>query len=182
MAQFTGWENLYTELAEKVNNNINQIEWLDLWHNQVGFLVEEHPFPTPAVFFSFRMTSAENLGNKAQDANVQIDMYYFYETFLDTNDGAFNQESALDFLKVTTDLHKLFHGTTGVNYSEMTRVGFAPVDTGSAGNLYKISFSCKVIDETAVKQYDHVVPGDLTITEGENPTPNEPSNDFIIVP
>lgn len=180
MANFTGWDSLYLELAEKVNTNIPSIEWLDLWHNQVGFLVEEHPFPTPAVFFSFRMGNAENLGNNAQDANVQIDMYYFYETFLDTHNDAFNQESALDFLKVTTDLHKLFHGTTGKTYSEMTRIGFAPVDTGSAGNLYKISFSCKVIDETAVKNYDTVIPGDVQITEGVDPNTTDLDTVFII--
>jgi len=180
MAQFTGWQHLYNELAEKVKDNITEIEWLDLWHNQIGFLVEEHPFPTPAVFFSFRMLSAENLAGLVQEANMQIDMYYYFETFLDTNYEAFNKESALSFLEVTTKLHQLFHGTTGDNYSEMTRIGFAPVDTGSAGNLYKVSFNCKIIDETASKNYVSVVPGDLTITPGSDPNITEINNDFII--
>ncbi len=179
MAQLYGWENLYTELAEKISNNIPEVQWIDLWHNQVGFLTEELPFPTPAVFFSIRMLSAENLGNFAQDANVQIDMYYFYETFLDTYNGAYNKDDALAFLQVVTKLHQLFHGSSGNNYSEMTRIAFAPVDTGSAGNLYRVSFSCKILDESAVKDYDNVIPGDITIEQGEAPF-NEIGDDFII--
>ncbi len=125
------------------------------------------------------MLSADNLGEKVQDANVQIDLYYFYETFADTHQGAYNKESALEFLQTTTELHKLFHGTTGINYSEMARVAFAPVDTGSAGNLYRISFSCKVIDETAVKEYVNVVPGSIELSEGSRPE-QAPTNDFFI--
>lgn len=177
MSNFSGWESLYQELAEKLQT-IPAITWIDLWHNQVGFMVEEHPFPVPAVFIALRMVNADDLGEQVQDANIQVDLYYFYETFADTFKGSYNQESALDYLKTITDIHKLLHGTTADNWSEMRRIGFSFVDTGSAGNLYKISFSCKVIDSTAMKEWDNIVPGDLSIGAGR--TPYEQNEDFII--
>ncbi|PCI11883.1 MAG: hypothetical protein COB73_00835 [Flavobacteriaceae bacterium] len=179
MEGFKGWEFLYQELSQKVTDNIDAVQWIDLWHNQVGFLQEEHPFTTPALFVAFRMLSADDLGELVQDANVQVDFYYFYETFLDTYQGSVNNTDALDYLKTVTEIHKLFHGFTGAHISEMRRVGFAPVDTGSAGNLYRISFAGKIIDATAKKVYHAATPGDVVITEGEAPVINKPKQ-FLI--
>ena len=47
------WTNLYRELARIIQEKIPQIYWIDLWHNQVNFLQDEHPFQTPAIFLSF---------------------------------------------------------------------------------------------------------------------------------
>lgn len=57
----------------------------------------------------------------------------------------------------------------------MRRVGFAPVDTGSAGNLYRQSFVCNIVDATAAVNYNEASPGDINYTEGESPeVPQEP--------
>lgn len=162
------WGALYKELAVKLTD-LDGINWLDLWHNQVGFLVEEHPFPTPAAFLSFRILNPENLGAKTQRVNVQIDIYYFYETFLDTNMGAYNQTDALAYLKTNNDIHRVLHGSSGENYSEMTRIGFHSVDTGSSGNLYKQSFVCSVIDASASPKYNEASPGELAFGKGTKP-------------
>jgi hypothetical protein len=167
--EFQGWDKIYQELADKLTSNITTINWADLWHNQVGFLVEEHPFPTPAVFLAFRILSVEDLSEKTQSANLQVDVYYFYETFLDTFQGAYNGAEALNYLKTNTDIHKLLHGSSGVNYSEMRRIGFSPVDTGSSGNLYRQSFVCTVVDATAAVNYNEAAPGDVTYSKGVAP-------------
>jgi hypothetical protein len=171
--ELQSWGKLYKELALKVNENISSINWVDLWHNQVGFLVEEHPFPAPALFFSFRILSVEDLSEKAQRLEVQIDMYYFYETFLDTFQGAYNEDEALDYLDNLTALYKLFHASSGDNYSEMRRTGLTTVDTGSAGNLYKQTFTCSTVDATALNSFDVVVPGDVAYNEGKAPEVSE---------
>ncbi len=167
--ELKGWDKLYQELAKKISDNIETINWIDLWHNQVGFLVEEHPFPTPAVFLSFRILSVEDLSEKAQEVSLQIDMFYFYETLLDTYQGAYNEDDALDYLGNLTKLYQLFHATSGDNFSEMRRVGLAAVDTGSSGNLYRQSFTCTTVDATALKRFDIVAPGELNYTKGEAP-------------
>lgn len=178
--ELKGWDKLYQELAEKVNENIEAINWIDLWHNQVGFLVEEHPFPTPALFFAFRILSVEDTGEKVQTLNLQIDMFYFYETFLDTFAGAYNEADALNYLDNLTALHKLFHGSSGENYSEMRRTGLAAVDTGSSGNLYRQTFTCTAIDASALKEYNTVVPGEIDYKKGE--TLEAPEEPFFKIP
>ena len=144
---------LYIELAQKTTNAIAAIKWVDLWHNQVGFLEEEHPFPTPALFLSFRSNRIKDLSQKVQQVILQIDFYLYYETFTDTYKGSFNQSTALGFLDTIDELNKILHGSSGVNYTGMKRISFNPEDTGNAGNLYRISYECLSNDYTAFVDY-----------------------------
>lgn len=146
------WKDLYLEHAQAIKDKMPDIEWFDLWHNQVNFLTEEHPFATPAVFASYRTLGTQDFGEKVQKVNLQVDFYLYYETFADTYAGSHNQSSALDFIDLMDKLNATFHGTSGENYSEMRRINFAPVDTGNAGNLYRISYSCALIDYSAKKE------------------------------
>ncbi|MGC4130171.1 MAG: hypothetical protein QM564_11585 [Bergeyella sp.] len=165
------WVNLYKEIATVLLADLNEqeaeiysafntvigeenkspIRWLDLWHNQVNFLEDEHQFPTPAFFLAFRSSNVSDMGEKMQQISLQIDGYLFYETFADTYTGSYNQEDALAFIGLLDFINARLHGTTGENYSSMRKTGFAPEDTGNAGNLYRISFECIVHDETAAK-------------------------------
>ncbi|MFN8238619.1 MAG: hypothetical protein U0T77_10665 [Chitinophagales bacterium] len=139
----------YTELCDLLKTKIPGLKWIDLWHNQVNFLSEEHPFPTPAIFLSFRTLNTEDRGMHVQDADTQVDVYLFYETMADTFKGSYNQQSALAFLQMLNDVHALLHGYSGTNLSEMRHTGFSPVDTGGAGNLYRKSFACNMRDYNA---------------------------------
>lgn len=148
------FQNLYKEIAETITEKIEGVRWVDLWHNQVSFLEEEHPFPTPSIFLNFRSINTQDLGEKQQEVDLQVDFYLFYETFSDTFRGSFNQQTALEFLGLMDEIHGNFHGTSGENYSSMRRVGFSSVDTGSAGNLYVVNFTCKIQDTSAMKYYE----------------------------
>lgn len=148
------WQDLYLELAERISEKLPEIQWIDLWHNQVGFLAEEHPFGTPAIFIGFRSAQINDIGELVQIVDLQVDFYLYYETFLDTFKGAYNQEEALEFTKSLDALFGNFHGTSGRNYSSMRRIAFAPVDTGTAGNLYQVTFECKLHDRSAMKYYE----------------------------
>jgi len=150
------WPNLYRELSLAINQKMPEVLWIDLWHNQVNFLQEEHPFRTPAVFLGFRTLGTNDLGTRQQEVNLQVDFYLFYETFADTYSGAFNQDSALGFLDLMEKIHGTFHGTSGENYAAMRRVSFNPEDTGGAGNLYRITFTCILQDVSAVKYMEEV--------------------------
>jgi hypothetical protein len=143
------WKQLYLELAQKIEANIPTVEWVDLWHNQVYNLEDEHPFPTPAVFFGFRGNSMKDMGAKIQQVAVQIDVFLFYETFADTYKGGINQTDALAFLDTMDGINKIFHGSTGAEYSSMSRKSFSPVDTGGSSNLYLMTYECLLIDYSA---------------------------------
>lgn len=163
------WKDLYLEHAEMITNTIDSNRWVDLWHNQVNFLETEHPFPTPATFLSYRTLTTEDIGQKAQNVKVQVDVYLFYETFADTYKDAFNQETALEFIDIMDAINALFHGTSGKNYSAMRRLGFAPIDTGNAGNLYRISYECTLIDYSAKKTYEDQEIEEITIEHNKQP-------------
>lgn len=158
------WKDLYIELADRAKE-IPTIEWIDLWHNQVGFLEEEHSFPTPSLFIDFRILESQDQGENQQEAMVQIGFYFYYETFLDTFRGAYNEEDALAYLDTLTQLHQCFHGSSGENYAEMSRTGLQPVDTGNAGNLYLMTFSCRLLDTSAAKQWYHAKPNEVRVEQ-----------------
>lgn len=171
------WTDLYTEIAEKVKDKLPEIEWVDLWHDQISYLTEELPFSTPALFIGFSTIAIDDRGLLAQECDVQIDFYLFYETFSDTYHGSYNKERALDYLNTLTRLHALFHGRSGTNYSEMRRVDMRREESGDAGNLYRISFQCKVVDYSAQVLYDEMQDPnrDLQIEKGSTPNKeNEP--------
>lgn len=148
------FKELYKELAEKLTNKIEAIRWVDLWNSQVYNLEYEHPFPAPAVFLGFRSQSMTDTGSKVQNVNLQVDVFVFYETFLDTFKGAYNQNDALAFLDIMDEINKLFHGSSGENYSSMRRVSFSPIDTGGAGNLWNITYTCTLIDYSAQTKWE----------------------------
>lgn len=161
------FKNIYQELATKLNT-IPEIQWIDLWNSQVYNLEGEHPFPAPALFLAFRSNQIEDAGTKVQKALTQVDVFLFYETFLDTFKGAYNENEALAFLDSIDAVNALLHGSSGTHYKSMRRIAFSPVDTGGAGNLYSITYECLIVDFTAQPQF-----GEGTFPELEI----EPAND-----
>lgn len=171
------WKDLYLELANKINVGVPTIKWVDLWHNQINFLQEEYAFPSPAVFFAFRSNKIDDTGMKVQQVNLQVDVFLFFETYADTHKGSVNQADALAFLQAFDDINKVLHASSGTNYSGMRRIGFGPVDTGGAGNLYQAIYECLLTDysveahNTAVTD---LTDNTLEIEEGTPPAGTEP--------
>ena len=174
------WSELYLEISKQITDNLPEIQWCDLWHEQVSYLTSELPFPTPAVFISLNMLNTEDKGLKGQLCNTQIDFYLFFETFSDSYSGSINRDSALNFLNQLTEIHKLFHGTSGTNFSEMRRVDMKREDSGDSGNLYRISFQCTVDDMSAMEEYNDTDVEDIVITrDGSTIVPVDTST-FIV--
>lgn len=165
------WTDLYKEIAARITANLPEIAWVDLWHEQVNYLIEELPFPVPAVFLAFDTIQTDDRGKLIQDCNTQIDMYLFYETFSDTYSGSTNQDSALEFLSQLTRLHALFHGKSGSTFNAMRRVELRREDSGGAGNLYRISFQCLVTDYSAQHLFteSQTLSADAAISTGPIP-------------
>lgn len=167
------YTNIYKELANKISA-IEGISWVDLWNSQVYNLEDEHPFPAPAVFLAFRSNATTDVGVKVQEVIMQVDVFLFYETFLDTFKGAYNQDGALDFLNHIDAINTLLHGSYGNFYKSMRRIAFSPVDTGGAGNLYSITYECMMTDFTAQKVWGEGSFADLQID------PTNEDNGYII--
>jgi len=157
------FKELYIELSEKVSSKIDSVKWVDLWNSQVYNLESEHPFPAPAVFLAFRSNNMKDIGGNVQAVVIQVDIFLFYETFLDTYKGAYNQAEALDFLDTLDQINQIFHGSSGKSYSSMSRVSFSPVDTGGAGNLFNVVYNCTLMDYSAAPQIAEGTFGEMEI-------------------
>lgn len=149
-------KSLYLEHEARITANVPEIKTVDLWSEQVQFMAEEHPFNSPAVFFGYRMIEGKNNGEKLQEIRMQVDVYLFYETFADTSRGAKKQSRALGFLDLLTKINACFHATAGTYYSEMSRTGFNPVETGGAGILYVQRYELMMLDNSAQVLYENM--------------------------
>lgn len=168
-------EDLSPELAAELAA-VPDVEYIDLWHEQIDHLDEEHPFPTPAVFVAFNTLDTEDNGVLVQDMKLQLDLYVFWETFSDTYDGAVMQEEALNYLNLLTVLNVLFHGYTSDNFSTLRKTGFQRMDSGGAGNLYRVSFECPVRDYSAQELHGIADMADRDITVSDGPIPERMEN------
>lgn len=140
----------YADLRERMANT-PEIEHIDMWHEQVSFLDDEHQFPSPAVFIEFNTLDIEDEGLLVQRLHTQIDLRLFYETFSDTYEGAVMQEEALSFLDLLTLLGMMFHGKSGKNFGTLRRTHVGREESGGSGNLYRISFECEIMDYTTME-------------------------------
>lgn len=169
-------KDLYLEQEKRVTDNLEEIKHIDLWHEQVSFMAEEHPFKAPAVFFSYRVLETSDKGDRIQELKVQVIIYLFYETFADTSRGSKKQAKALGFLDLLTKINACFHATSGNNFSEMRRVGFAPVETGGAGILYQQTYECFVNDESAKVLYENMKYENMEVETENTPSNTIPKN------
>lgn len=175
------FKDLYTELTTKAETAIPEVRWQDIWHNQVNFLETEHPFPAPALFYQFRISNTQDMGNKAQKGLLQVDVYVFYETFADTYHKSLNQGSALAFLEILTKVYALLHASEGENYSNMRHIGTNPVDTGGSGNTYLLSFQCELVNYAACIDYEEYEIKDAEVTVGAKPEEEEEEDPLFVV-
>jgi hypothetical protein len=149
-------KELYLEHEKRITDNIAEIKHVDLWSEQVGFLAEEQPFRSPAVFFSYRILETDDQGEKIQQLRLQVEIYLFYETFSETKRGSKRQGKALAFLDLLTRINACYHGSHGQYFSEMRRTGFNPVETGTANLLYVQRYECSVNDASAQAIFENL--------------------------
>lgn len=160
----------YAELRERLEV-LPEFEHIDLWHNQVDYLSEEHPFPTPAIFFEFNTLQVDDAGELVQYTDLQIDIHVYWETFSDTYQGARMQEEALQYLDLLLLVGLMFHGRSGKYFHQMRRSGTQREETGGAGNLYRISFQTIVSEFSGLnlKQITQDESRDVAIEQKSTP-------------
>lgn len=156
-----------TELYERMEA-LPEIKHVDLWHDQVDYLSEEHPFPTPAVFFGFTTLNVSDNGELMQTTELQVDIYVFYETFADTYNGATMQNEALEFLDLLLMVGLMFHGRTGEHFHQMRRSGTFRQESGGSGNLYRMQFQTNVSEFSALNLHNHIIQENKDIEIIEN--------------
>ena len=144
-------QELYERMAA-----LPDIQHVDLWHDQVDYLSEEHPFATPAVFFGFTTLNVADNGELMQTTDLQVDIYVFWETFSDTYKGAKMQEEALQYLDLLLMVGLMFHGRSGEHFHQMRRSGTYRQESGGSGNLYRLQFQTNVSEFSGLNLHNFV--------------------------
>lgn len=166
----------YAELRERLET-LPEFEHIDLWHDQVNYLSEEHPFPTPAVFLEFNTLQVDDAGELTQTTTLQIDFHVFYETFADTYEGAAMQDEALTYLDLLLLVGLMFHGRSGTNFHQMRRTGTTREETGGAGNLYRITFETNISEFSGLNLFSTQKMSDKEIVIDRKGFPEKPARD-----
>lgn len=144
-------QDLYERMAA-----LPAIEHVDLWHDQVDYLSEEHPFPTPAVFFGFTTLNVADNGELMQTTDLQVDIYVFWETFSDTYNDAVMKEEALMYLDLLLMVGLMFHGRSGEYFHQMRRSGTYRQESGGSGNLYRLQFQTNISEFSGLNLHTYV--------------------------
>lgn len=150
------------------------IQHVDLWHDQVDYLSEEHPFATPAVFFGFTTLNVADNGELMQTTDLQVDIYVYWETFADTYKGAKMQEESLQYLDLLLMVGLMFHGRSGEHFHQMRRSGTFRQESGGSGNLYRLQFQTNVNEFSGLNMHTFVAMNDkeVEVLKGERPKDN----------
>lgn len=153
----------YAELRERLEA-VPELEHIDLWHGQVNYLSEEHPFPTPAAFLEFNTLQVDDAGELMQTTTLQVDIHIFYETFCDSYKGAVMQDEALTYMDLLLLTGLMFHGRSGTHFHQMRRTGTMREESGGAGNLYRISFETNISEFSGLNLFSTKKMGDREIS------------------
>lgn len=169
---------MYLELADLITGRVDEVEWLDLWSDQITYLDEQYAFPFPAVFLSFRTESMATLPDDIQTIDAYLELTVASHTLADSYEGSFNQETALAFMELLNALHVQLQGTSGNNFSALDRVGMVPVETGGNIIVYRMTYRMQLQDYSAqayrLSQQGTVTDPDLKV---EEPPANPPAGD-----
>lgn len=153
----------YAELRERLEA-LPELEHIDLWHDQVNYLSEEHPFPTPAAFLEFNTLQVDDAGELMQTTTLQVDIHIFYETFCDSYEGAVMQGEALTYMDLLLLIGLMFHGRSGTHFHQMRRTGTMREESGGAGNLYRISFETNISEFSGLNLFSTKEMGDREVS------------------
>lgn len=163
----------YAELRERLEA-LPELEHIDLWHDQVNYLSEEHPFPTPAAFLEFNTLQVDDAGELMQTTTLQVDIHIFYETFCDSYEGAVMQGEALTYMDLLLLIGLMFHGRSGTHFHQMRRTGTMREESGGAGNLYRISFETNISEFSGLNLFSTKEMGDREVSVEKGISPNKP--------
>ena len=148
-------KNIYKALVEKLKQYTdaeeNQVfKHFAMWNEQVDFVEDEEPFPTPAVFVEFRSINWSDTMQNIQRGTCPIRLHVVTEWKGSDSDGSLQQEDALKRLEIVDGMASLLFNwsckdESGVNIQRMQRT--ASHTNHNHGELVEDieDFSCTVM-------------------------------------
>lgn len=169
MSDQQDWIAASKEIMDMISNKVPSIKFIDLWAEQTDFDGEEYPFPLPAAFLDIYTSNIDDLGENVQDLNTKVKIYLLYVPTGDTHQNGSGTGDLHAFGSLLRDIYKLFQGTSGENFSQMTREALGREKAAPFEWCYSQTFSCIIRDYAAVKEFADQTLGDLNVLKGGVP-------------
>lgn len=175
----------FKTIADRINNQVSEVQHLDLWNNQIESLEEEKPFDYPAVFLEFEIPDFTNVSRSSQQAEGAIIRLYVADwKYEDSYEGSPNQAGFLAYFDLLDKLHAALHGWSDPDgtFSALQRRSINPDNNHGGVVVYTIDFETTLFDAGADETlgYQQVNPG-LGVNNGIN-RGSGPGTPFIVNP
>lgn len=114
-------KEIYLQIQDALSNikenNKNAFEHFDMWNQNVEFLEQDDPFKAPAAFVEFVPFAWETIGNRVQEATIDIRLHIVTKWFGQSAKHSPKQSQMLDYLnlpdQVLNELQSLEIGSIG---------------------------------------------------------------------
>jgi hypothetical protein len=167
-------DSIFKALQEQIKAQMPEIKHIDIYNGQLENekAGKGEPWLRPAVFFRFQPHPMRNLGNKVQDA--EIDLFVMVVTEIKartaTRHIGVQQNRALEHFTLNGKLHKALHTFAAPDAGLMTlsRVRVDPIEGVPGYQVTAQTFKGRIVDTTAQEVYTLANPQpDLVISSVE---------------
>ncbi len=96
--------------AVKDDTDLPLLKHFDLWNQNVSFMESDSPFEFPACFIEFPPITWSQLGNKVQNAEIEVIFHFVTKELKKTANNSPDRNDALNRLDFQQKTHKALHG------------------------------------------------------------------------
>ncbi|MCW5900476.1 MAG: DUF1566 domain-containing protein [Flavobacteriales bacterium] len=159
---FQDWGEAYKELCELIKAKVPEIKHVDLYYGQDQVIDSDGkwlPFRAPAVFLDFQAAQVNDVGDLAQQLEMDVTVWVATETVQDTTHGSAGQRRAMQFVGLMRKLHVALHNASGEHYSPLSRVGMQrKADAPPYMYMYGQTYRCIIHDNSTSPQLQYLMP------------------------
>ena len=160
-------KEIYTLIAERLQNEVEDIKWIDLDNGQIDFFEYRSNVDFPAVLINIKFPICENVGTDGtQECDVDIELRCVFNLFDETNIHAPEEvrERALEIFDIMNKIHSCLQnwrndGTCGV----LRRTSLTKENRTDGSKVYDLTYRTTYFDNRAVRAEQEDVDANLFI-------------------
>ncbi len=160
-------KDIYRLIAERLQNEVEDIKWIDLDNGQIDFFEYRSSVDFPAVLINIKYSNCENVGTDGtQECDVEIELRCVFNLFDETNIHAPEEvrERALEIFDIMNKIHGCLQnwhndGTCGV----ITRRAVSRENRTDGSKVYNMTYRTTYFDSLAVRSEQEDVDANLFI-------------------
>jgi len=144
---------LYKDVSDRLTEKVTALRWVDLEYGQLEIPEETYPLQFPCALIDFPQMDFENELEGNQQASIMIQIRIGLDLYEDFHvvDGVESPdlETALDRLKIITDVHKALHRFETDYATGLMRVSIQTERRDDGIKVIALYYACMAKDDSA---------------------------------